>query len=92
MITAKTADGFTVELDDELLNDSELLEAMVTMDKDITSLFMLRDRVLSAADKARLYDHLRNRKGIVPADALGEALGQLLASFAAGKNSASSPD
>lgn len=92
MITAKTADGFTVELDDELLNDSELLEAMVTMDKDITSLFMLRDRVLSAADKARLYDHLRNQKGIVPADALGEALGQLLASFAAGKNSASSPD
>lgn len=91
MITAKTNDGFTVQLDDDTLNDAELLEAMTTMDKDISSLFFLRDRVLPPEDKKRLYDHLRNEKGVVPADALGTALGELLNSFAAGKNSASSP-
>lgn len=92
MICAKMNDGFAVEVEEAFLNDSELIEAMVHADKDPTAYFLLRDRMLSAADKTRLYDHLRNEKGIVPFDALCTALNELMTSSQAGKNSASSPN
>ena len=40
---------------------------------------------------AKLYDHLRTEDGRVPVVALSDALGELMESFRAGKNSSSSP-
>ena len=92
MIEAKTTDGFTVQLDEAFLDDAELIEAMSRIDRDPAGFFLLRDRMLTAQDRQRLYDHLRNEKGVVPLTALNEALDQLLKSFKAGKNSSSSSD
>jgi hypothetical protein len=39
----------------------------------------------------KLYDHLRTADGRVPVVALSNALGELMESFRAGKNSSSSP-
>ena len=47
---------------------------------------------LGKAGKKKLYDHLRNPEGRVPVSAVATALGELMNSFAAGKNSASSPN
>ncbi|MDU8691272.1 hypothetical protein RX411_08205 [Faecalibacterium prausnitzii] len=92
MITAKTNDGFEIELDENFLDDAEMIEAMTRLGKDPSAFFVLRDRMLTPENKARLYDHLRNEKGIVPMSALDKALNELLTSFKAGKNSASSPN
>lgn len=92
MITAKTNDGFEIELDENFLDDAEMIEAMTQLGKDPSAFFILRDRMLTPENKKRLYDHLRNEKGIVPMSALDKALNELLTSFKAGKNSASSPN
>lgn len=92
MITAKTNDGFEIELDENFLDDAEMIEAMTRLGKDPSAFFVLRDRMLTPENKKRLYDHLRNEKGIVPMSALDKALNELLTSFKAGKNSASSPN
>ena len=43
------------------------------------------------AQAKKLYDHLRTEDGRVPVVALSNALGELMESFRAGKNSSSSP-
>lgn len=92
MITAKTNDGFEIELDENFLDDAEMIEAMTRLGEDPSAFFILRDRMLTPENKKRLYDHLRNEKGVVPMSALDKALNELLTSFKAGKNSASSPN
>lgn len=92
MITAKTNDGFEIELDENFLDDAEMIEAMTRLGEDPSAFFVLRDRMLTPENKKRLYDHLRNEKGVVPMSALDNALNELLTSFKAGKNSASSPN
>ena len=87
---AKTESGFEIELDDEAMNDVELVEAIVEMDS--TKLFYVADRLLGKEGKKKLYDHLRDAKGRVPVVAFGAAIGELIRSFSAGKNSASSPN
>ena len=92
MITARTNDGFEIELDDNLMDDAEMVENLFKAEKEGTAIFFMRDYLMSAEDKKRLYDHLRNEKGVVPLSALKQALNELMSSFAAGKNSASSPN
>ena len=84
---AKTESGFEIELDDEAMNDVELVEAIVEMDTDGTKLFYVADRLLGKEGK-----NLRDAKGRVPVAAFGAAIGELIRSFSAGKNSASSPN
>ena len=88
---AKTESGFEIELDDEAMNDVELV-AIVEMNTDGTRLFYVADRLLGKEGKKKLYDHLRDAKGRVPVAAFGAAIGELIRSFSAGKNSASSPN
>ena len=93
MITAKLKDGFTVELDDETLEDQELFDAVAGMqDGNVFDMSRLTKRLLTPEDRKRLYDHLRNEKGRVPPMAVSQALNELMTSFSAGKNSASSSD
>lgn len=93
MITAKTEDGFTVELSEDTLDDAELLDALGDMqDSDVFAMGKLAVRLLGKEGKKKLYDHLRNPEGRVPVGAVATALGELMNSFAAGKNSASSPN
>ena len=93
MIPAKTADGFEIELDENVLDDAELLDALGGMeDGDVFDMGRLAQRLLGNAGRKKLYDHLRTPEGRVPVAAVATALGELLNSFPAGKNSASSPN
>ena len=92
MITAKTNDGFEIELDEDFLDDAEMMEEVLAANDNMTKIFIMRDHMLDAEGKKRLYDHLRNEKGKVLFSALDAAIGELLNSFQAGKNSASSPN
>ena len=91
MITAKMSDGFSIELEEDAL-DARALEDLAKMEKDGTRLFSLLDRALGEENKAKLYQHLETENGKVPLEALCLALNELLTSFQAGKNSASSPN
>ena len=107
MITAKTKDGFAVELSAEALDNVELLDALAAVqDSDVLSLGRTicglvgengagkstTIRLLMGKEQTKkLYDHLRTADGRVPVVALSNALGELMESFRAGKNSSSSP-
>ena len=92
MIIAKTTDGFTVELEEDVL-DYRLVDDLAKMEKDGSRLIDAVDRLLGEQNKERLLEHLADKNGRVPLMAVATAIGgSLLASFAAGKNSASSPN
>ncbi len=91
MITAKTNDGFTVELEENAL-DYIVFQDITVMQKDPTKLIDVTDRFLGEENKNRLMEHLADPKGRIPLEAMGQAVGELLNSFSAGKNSASSPN
>ena len=93
MITAKTTDGFAIELNEDVLDDAELLDALGGMqDGNVFDMSRLTARLLGKDGRKKLYDHLRTPEGRVPVTKVAAALGELLNSFTAGKNSASSPD
>ena len=89
MITAQTEDGFAVELSEEALDNVELLAAV--QDSDVLSLGRTIRLLMGKEQTKKLYDHLRTEDGRVPVVALSNALGELMESFRAGKNSSSSP-
>ena len=92
MITAKTESGFSIELEDDALEDQELFDAISGMqDGNVFSMSHLTERLLGTEGRKKLYDHLRTADGRVPVVALSNALGELMESFSAGKNSSSSP-
>ena len=93
MITAKTESGFSIELEDDALEDQELFDAISGMqDGNVFSMSHLTERLLGKDGKKRLYDHLRTEDGRVPASAVESAIMELFQSINAGKNSASSPN
>ena len=93
MITAKTNDGFEIEMDEDALDDAELLDALGGMqDGDVFDMSHLTLRLLGKEGRKKLYNHLRTPAGRVPVAWVAAALGELMNSFTAGKNSASSPN
>lgn len=93
MITAKTESGFSIELEDDALEDQELFDAISGMqDGNVFSMSHLTERLLGTEGRKKLYDHLRTPDGRVPVAKVADALGELMNSFTAGKNSASSPN
>lgn len=93
MITAKTESGFSIELEDDALEDQELFDAISGMqDGNVFSMSHLTERLLGKEGRKKLYDHLRTPDGRVPVAKVADALGELMNSFTAGKNSASSPN
>lgn len=93
MILAKTNSGFEIELDENALNDQELIDALVGLeDGEFLNLSRVTLRLLGKDGRKKLYDHLRGPNGRVPAEAVAQAIGELMNSFSAGKNSSSSPN
>ena len=93
MITAKTNDGFEIEMDEDALDDAELLDALGGMqDGNVFDMSHLTLRLLGKEGRKKLYNHLRTPDGRVPVAKGAGALGELMNSFTAGKNSAASPN
>ena len=77
---------------EEALDNVELLDALAAVqDSDVLSLGRTIRLLMGKEQTKKLYDHLRTEDGRVPVVALSNALGELMESFRAGKNSSSSP-
>ena len=66
----KTASGFEFEIEDGVLDNMELLDAIAELEENPLKLTKVVKLLLGEETKERLYDHVRNDKGRVPADAL----------------------
>ena len=93
MITAKTNDGFEIELSEDALDDAELLDALGGMqDGNVFDMSHLTLRLLGKEGRKKLYDHLRTPEGRVPSTAVEREIIELMISIQPGKNSSSSPN
>ena len=69
-----------------------LMEALAAVKYSVFLSLGRTIRLLMGKEQTKkLYDHLRTEDGRVPVVALSNALGELMESFRAGKNSSSSP-
>lgn len=87
MITGKTDTGFAFEVDDNVLDDYELLEALVMVDRgDFRYIVDAVNRLLGEEGKKKLLDHVRNKNGRVSSKAVST---EFMSIFSAvnGKNS-----
>lgn len=66
----KTASGFEFEIEDGVLDNMELLDAIAELEENPLKLTKVVKLLLGDETKERLYDHVRNEKGRVPAEAL----------------------
>lgn len=77
----KTTSGFEFKIDPVRFNDMRIIDAYAALSKDasdITALLTLSDLILGEDGKKRLYDHIAEPDGRVPADAFGRELGEIM--------------
>lgn len=77
----KTASGFEFNIDPERYNDMRIIDAYAALSKDasdINALLTLSDLILGEDGKKRLYEHIAEPDGRVPADAFGRELGEIM--------------
>lgn len=87
----KLSNGFKYEVDVDVFNDMELIEAIAASEGgDPKGLVEAIEKILGKEQKKALYDSLRNEKGRVEVEAVGEAINEIMekvAEDAEGKNS-----
>lgn len=88
MITGKTKTGFAFSLPESTLDNMELLDAVAETDEgNPLAVSRLCLQLLGKAQRKQLYDHLRDEKGRVPAQAVSRELVEILEAFGKeGKN------
>lgn len=92
MIQGQTSGGFAFELEEKVLDNMELLDAIAESEKDPTAMSRVCLLLLGKDVRARLYDHLREEDGRVPVEAVSVAVIEIFAACGdKGKNSLPSP-
>lgn len=85
MSRIETASGFVCEVDESRLDDMELLENIVALDKgDVLVLPDTLTRLLGAEGKKALYDQVR-KDGRVPMEAVSTELEEIFRGLKEGK-------
>lgn len=88
MIKGKTQSGFEFELEEDVLNDYELLEALREIDKgDEGAIVDVMNIILSKDQLKALKEHLRNEKGRVGAIEMITEFAEIMKASKEGKNS-----
>ncbi len=73
----KTATGFEYEINKEMFNNMELLDAFADLqesDNDVAAISKVIRLLLGNEAKKRLYDHVRTEDGRVPVDKVMEEM------------------
>lgn len=66
MIKGVTESGFEFELEENLLNDMEVVDALARLiDDDLLAMPVLANKMLGKEQKKKLYDHIRKEDGRV---------------------------
>ena len=74
MLKGKTKSGFEFEITQESLNNFELLEVIADLDSSPLLLPKLVKMLLGEEQATKLYDHVRNERGVVPTDLISEEI------------------
>lgn len=81
MIQGKLENGFEFTIDDRILDDMELVDAMAEAEGENPLKFStVILKVLGKEQRDRLYDILRNEDGRVPIEAVSDAITEILKS------------
>lgn len=74
MAKGKTASGFEYSINPDVMDNMELLDAIVEIDANPLALSQVLRMVLGDEQRKALYDHLRTEDGRVPVKAVSEAI------------------
>ncbi len=74
MIKGKTSSGFEFEISKDVANDYELVENLGELEDNPLILGKIVNQILGKEQTARLKDHVRNEKGIVPTDKMTQEI------------------
>lgn len=87
----KLSNGFKFEVDVDVFNDMELIEAIAASEgDDPLRIVEVLERILGKEQKKALYDSIRDENGRVRVDAVEEAINEIMTAVsedAEGKNS-----
>ena len=86
MIKGKTSSGFEFKIEEHVLDNMELLDAIVEADENPAMIPKIVNMVLGKDGKKRLYDHLRTDKGNVPIMAVAAEVAEIFNCNQQGKN------
>lgn len=87
MMEGTTRSGFAYSIPESRLDNMELLEALMAIDKgDGTQLPAALEMLLGTEQKKALYDHLRTADGMVPVSAVSAEMGEILQANNKAKN------
>lgn len=79
--------GFKYEVDENILDDMELLDAIAEAEEDPLKISIVSKKILGTEQRKRLYDHIRREDGTVPVEEASQAIADILESFGdEGKN------
>lgn len=83
MVKGTTETGFAFSVNEKKLNDAEFLELFARTQKaDNLAVFELIEATLGAEQKKALYEHCRDKDGIVPVDKLSAEIGEIFKAMA----------
>lgn len=87
----KLSNGFKFEVDTEVFNDMELIEAIAASEgDDPLRIVEVLERILGTEQKKALYESIRDENGRVRVDAVEEAINEIMTAVSEdseGKNS-----
>lgn len=66
MLKGKTKSGFEFEIDEKLMDDMEVLEAIAKVEEGDVFFPAMITKILGEKQKNAFYDHIRTKKGTVP--------------------------
>ena len=75
-INVKTQSGFEIVLDEDVADNQELLENLIGIEENPENYIKGIGILLGNDGKTRLYEHLRNEKGIVTASAVAKEVAE----------------
>lgn len=86
-VTGTTSSGFAWTLDERVVDNMELVDALAdASDDDPLAVSRVCRLMLGDEQRKQLYDHLRTEDGRVPFREVSQALIDIMGGFKAGKN------
>lgn len=73
----KTSSGFVCTIQPECLEDMELIELLARIDDEPLVITKVLDKILGEKMKKKLYDHVREKDGRVPVQAVSQELSEI---------------
>lgn len=82
MKKGKTTNGFSYEIDENVLDDMELIDAMAeAQGEDPTQISVVVKKIFGTEQRTKLYDHIRTEDGRVPVNDVAEMIKEIIESI-----------